>query len=209
MTDSPLYRMRKARRMTQQDVADAWLATFHEVKPAKAFSYYEAWPGPTGRQPSLTVLRNLARIYSCRVSDLIDDDPALPAVAPATVAVAIVPRGHDVLLVRRRNDPDLEFAFPSGYVKDGQDPMQVAVRECAAETGVQAFAVRELGARSHPIKPVVTRYVWCEYLAGEPHNGDPEELTAALWAPIHRLTAFTGEGRVFQPVLDALGGARV
>jgi hypothetical protein len=56
-------------------------------------SYWEAWPGPTGRAPSLEVLNRLARIYLCRAADLLDGedhsrmDSAVTAVSKSSAVV--------------------------------------------------------------------------------------------------------------------------
>ncbi len=195
--ESPLYLARKRAAMTQQEAADAWTREWpDDPKTAKALSYWET----SSRQPSTAALHRLAQVYSCPVGDLLGSAVAY------RVAVAVVRRGDDVLLVRRRDDA-LEWAFPTGQVKPGKDPARVAVAETAGETGVLCSADRELGTRLHPITQAWTHYVWCHYLAGEPANGDPEELTAATWAPIARLGEFIPMDRIYPPVLDALGGA--
>ncbi len=94
---------RLAHGLTQQQVADQW----NELYPStdgeqpithKHVSYWEAWPGPTGRAPSPEVLNRLARVYLCRAADLLDGEdhsgmdkatmaiqvPALPATPTAT-----------------------------------------------------------------------------------------------------------------------------
>src|SRR5206468_3385857 len=69
-------------------VADAWNQLFPSddgERPIthKHISYWEAWPGPTGRAPTPDVLNRLARIYHCAAADLLDGedhshlDPAL------------------------------------------------------------------------------------------------------------------------------------
>src|SRR5689334_10174557 len=65
--------------LTQQQVADRW----GELWPSgdgeaaishKHISYWEAWPLPTGRMPSLDALNRLARIYRCSAADLVDGE---------------------------------------------------------------------------------------------------------------------------------------
>jgi hypothetical protein len=81
---------RFAHGLTQQQVASQW----NELWPStdgrpdidhKHVSYWEAWPLPTGRMPSLDTLNRLARIYRCNAADLLDGEdytehhPAVPA----------------------------------------------------------------------------------------------------------------------------------
>lgn len=66
---------RQAHGMTQQQVADRWNALWPDSgspKTAKQISYWEAWPAPSGRTPSLEALGKLAYIYGCRPGDLLD-----------------------------------------------------------------------------------------------------------------------------------------
>src|SRR6266508_5535800 len=87
---------RLAHGLTQQQVADQW----NELYPStdgeqpithKHVSYWEAWPGPTGRAPSPEVLNRLARIYLCRAADLLDgaDYSGLDSAATAGTTVAL------------------------------------------------------------------------------------------------------------------------
>ncbi len=67
---------RLAHGLSQQDVADAWSMRWPEddlLPTSKYISRWEQWPAPTGSQPSLAVLRRLAEIYHCDVSDLLSD----------------------------------------------------------------------------------------------------------------------------------------
>jgi hypothetical protein len=67
---------RLANDLTQQDVADRWNEQWpSEVdapKTAKHIAYWEAWPNPSGRTPSLETLDRLAFIYRCSIADLLD-----------------------------------------------------------------------------------------------------------------------------------------
>jgi hypothetical protein len=70
---------RLAHGLTQQQVAEEWnrLWPTRSGEPTvthKNISYWEAWPAPTGREPSPSVLNRLARIYRCRAADLLDGE---------------------------------------------------------------------------------------------------------------------------------------
>jgi tetratricopeptide (TPR) repeat protein len=66
---------RLANGLTQQDVADRWNEQWPSVadtpKTAKHIAYWEAWPSPSGRAPSLETLNRLAFIYRCSAADLL------------------------------------------------------------------------------------------------------------------------------------------
>lgn len=204
-TSTPLRTARAAAEMTQQDVADEWNRRWPSAAPkaAKAITYWEAWPGPTGRQPSIETLTRLAAIYGCRVGDLVDEPHDEPA--PLEVAIAVVTRGDDVLLVQRADD--LGWQFPAGTVKPGRTPDRVAVREVLAETGVHCAVLAELGSRIHPKTRALCRYFAADYLAGVVTNCDHDENAAAAWAPITDLQRFIADGSIYPPVLEHLGAA--
>lgn len=138
-------------------------------------------------------------------------DPARPNSGPAqagvpmTVALAIVVREADVLLVRRRSDaPGISWGFPAGTVKPEQGAEGVAVTETLAETGVRCRVVRDLGQRVHPVTGVLARYFLADYLGGQVDNRDLVENSDVAWVPIADLDRYIDAGRVFGPVLEAL-----
>jgi 8-oxo-dGTP pyrophosphatase MutT (NUDIX family) len=123
-----------------------------------------------------------------------------------TVAIAVVVRASEVLIVQRRGEDGagISWQFPAGVVKPGVSPDLVAVRETLAETGIHCSVVRHLGGRLHPITNVYCEYLLCEYLAGEAQNMDVVENVSVTWATTGRLTRFIPADRVFPPILDAL-----
>ncbi|WP_053625813.1 NUDIX hydrolase [Streptomyces sp. WM6349] len=131
--------------------------------------------------------------------------PESTAVQALRVAIAIVLRGAEVLLVQRRDGGDLRWQFPAGVVKPGADTAAVAVAETRAETGVHCTVREPLGSRVHPTTGVQANYVLCEHLMGEPANLDPAENAEATFIPIASLTRFIPADRIYRPVLDALG----
>jgi 8-oxo-dGTP diphosphatase len=140
-----------------------------------------------------------------------DDDAEAQAVSNVvalTVAIAIVVKDAEVLLVCRRDaDPGgLDWQFPAGIVKPGAKPATVASRETLAETSIHCSVRTELGARIHPLTGVNARYFLCDYLAGEVENRDAVENASALWVPSQRITRFIPEERIYAPILRALEG---
>lgn len=120
------------------------------------------------------------------------------------VAIAVVLRGDDVLLVCRRGDGELRWQFPAGMVKPGAAPETVAVQETHGETGVHCTVREQLGERVHPVTGVVATYYLADHLAGEAANRDPLENVDVTWVPRAALTRFIPQDQIFPPILNAL-----
>jgi 8-oxo-dGTP pyrophosphatase MutT (NUDIX family) len=160
--------------------------------------------------------RLLERIFDTNVEELLaapgELDPVKgftappPMVRALEVAVAIVVKGSDVLIVCRRGGDanGISWQFPAGMVKPGMEPGVVAVRETLAETGVHCLLTRELGSRVHPITNVLCDYLLCEYMAGEAKNMDLVENVDLTWADKATLTRYIPAKRIFPPVLETL-----
>jgi 8-oxo-dGTP diphosphatase len=120
------------------------------------------------------------------------------------VAIAVVGRDDEVLLVCRRGSDNLTWQFPAGVVKPGASPAVVAVEETHAETGVRCTVRAHLGSRIHPVTGVVAEYLACDYLMGEATNRDPLENADVAWVPRTALTRFIPEPSIYPPILEAL-----
>ncbi|MBQ1164702.1 NUDIX domain-containing protein, partial [Streptomyces sp. A73] len=70
------------------------------------------------------------------------------------VAIAVVVRDSQVLLVCRRGDGALSWQFPAGMIKPGASSQVVTVQETHAETGVHSAVREHLGSRVHPVTGV-------------------------------------------------------
>lgn len=117
------------------------------------------------------------------------------------VAIAIVRRQDDVLLVRRRTDQvSNSWQFPAGVVKPEVSPEAVAVRETLGETGIDCAVRKQIGARQHPVTGVFCVYLLCDYLAGEPDNRDPVENESVRWVPREMVRQFIDPDKIFPPV---------
>lgn len=123
------------------------------------------------------------------------------------VAIAVVVRGREVLLVCRRGDDALRWQFPAGVVKPGGSPEAVTVQETYAETGVHCSVRRHLGSRLHPVTGVMADYYLCDYLAGEVSNLDVIENVDAAWTPISALPRFIPADKIYPPITAALEDA--
>ncbi|MEU8839963.1 NUDIX hydrolase [Streptomyces roseus] len=131
--------------------------------------------------------------------------PADTAAQALRVAIAVVRRGADVLLVQRRDDGALRWQFPAGIVKPGGTPEAVAISETHGETGVHCAVQEALGERVHPVSGALCGYYLAEYLAGDATNLDAAENASVAWVPVSSLTRFIPPDRIYRPVLDALG----
>lgn len=120
------------------------------------------------------------------------------------VAIAVVTKDDDVLLVRRRTDASSLWQFPAGVVKPESSPDASAVRETLAETGVDCAVRDRIGSRTHPKTGVFCVYLLCDYLAGEPENRDPVENDSVRWAPREALDRFIPPESVYPPVRQLL-----
>jgi ADP-ribose pyrophosphatase YjhB (NUDIX family) len=102
---------------------------------------------------------------------------------PKLGALAVVPRGGEVILVARGKEPNRGmWGFPGGHVELGETGLEAAVRELREETGVEARALRYLGnidLIERDGDAVAWHYllvaVLCEWVAGEPVAADDAE----------------------------------
>lgn len=129
-----------------------------------------------------------------------------PEVQALRVAIAVVVRDDEVLLVCRRGDDasGITWQFPAGVIKPGVQPETATVRETLDETGVHCAVRQSLGSRLHPVTGVQCLYFLCEYLAGEATNSDVVENVDVTWAPRTTVTRFIPADKVFPPILAAL-----
>lgn len=123
------------------------------------------------------------------------------------VAIAVILRGDDVLLVCRRGNDALTWQFPAGMVKPGFPAEAVAIQETHSETGVHCAVREHLGSRLHPLTGVIATYYLCDYLAGEAANLDPLENVDVTWVPRSSLTRFIPQDRIYSPIMAALEDA--
>lgn len=130
-----------------------------------------------------------------------------PEAQALRVAIAVVRRGGDVLLVCRQDGDDITWQFPAGIVKPGGSPSKVAVRETLDETGVHCMVREHLGERLHPITRALCSYFACDFVHGEAVNGDSSENVAVAWAPIGELARYIPADRIYPPILEALEAA--
>lgn len=111
----------------------------------------------------------------------------VPLGSPEPRGVAVVVRGHKLLVMARRLDGFEYAVLPGGGIEPGETPEQAAVRELAEECTLTGVAVRRLFDGDHGGRPA--SYVLVDAPDGEPVLGGPEALAQSdddhyrpLWA---------------------------
>lgn len=103
-------------------------------------------------------------------------------------AIAIVVRDGQVLLAKRRKEPDSGlWGFPGGHVELGETALAAAARELLEETGITATPLCYLTnvdvLRHNPDGSVAVHYllaaVLCEYVSGTAQAAD--DVSDARW----------------------------
>lgn len=152
------------------------------------------------------VRARFALLSQGRDSQVRGSEPGSREAQALRVAIAVVIRGSDVLLVCRRDGDasGITWQFPAGVVKPGVRPETVTVRETLAETGVHCAVRRSLGSRLHPVTGVHCEYFLCDYLAGEARNSDIVENVDVTWARRDAVTRFIAAEAIFPPITAAL-----
>ncbi|MEU4113336.1 NUDIX domain-containing protein [Kitasatospora sp. NPDC028055] len=165
----------------------------------------ELVPRPEMRQLLDKALETAAPAVQKRFA-ILNTGPTGQTAQALRVAVAVVLRGTEVLLVCRRDDETagIRWQFPAGVIKPGGSPESAAVRETLAETGVHCAVREDLGGRLHPTTGVWCQYYLAEYLAGDAQNQDVIENADVMWVPRNAVPRFIPVDTIFSPILAAL-----
>jgi 8-oxo-dGTP diphosphatase len=113
-------------------------------------------------------------------------------VAPALTADAILLKGHEVLLVRRKNPPFQDaWAIPGGFVDVGETVEDAARRELVEETGLRGDIVDLLGVYSDPKRDPRGHTVTVAYVMKVGGIVDVamagDDAAEARWFPLEKL----------------------
>ncbi|UVF18858.1 NUDIX domain-containing protein [Microvirga terrae] len=115
-----------------------------------------------------------------------------PEVKGREVAVTVVRKDGQVLLVRRIDSSSPTWQFPAGQIKPNTRPEDAAVREVQEETGVSCVIVSKIGDRFHEEQMVHLHYFLADWKDGDAVNGDPKENDLVEWvSPREALSRFT------------------
>lgn len=127
--------------------------------------------------------------------------------SPIAAVIAVLVRGEEILLVSRKNRPDIGlWGFPGGKMEFGETMADAAVRELYEETGVHAVATQVLTAldaydrddAGQVLQHFVLLAVLCEWQSGEPVAAD--DAADAGWFRLQALT--NGTLALSQDVLE-------
>jgi 8-oxo-dGTP pyrophosphatase MutT (NUDIX family) len=211
----------RARTVLEQRIRERRLTLDECVAQVEMFAREHGEPGTlssrhlqrliSGRVSSHKLMpataRLLERVFLQPIDELLSppSDTATSAHV-LRVAIALVVKDHEVLLVCRRGDSPNQSAwqFPAGMVKPGGSARAVAVQETLAETGVHCVAVADLGSRVHPATNVLCEYVRCDYIGGTAENLDVAENVGVLWVSRQAVTRLIPASDIYPPVMDDL-----
>jgi excisionase family DNA binding protein len=126
------------------------------------------------------------------------------SIQPLQVAISLVVKGSDVLLVKRQTPEDkLVWQFPAGRIRYAEKPTNRAEKAVLNETGIYCKVQKRLGKRVQPDTRVIAYYFLCEYVTGELENIDKEQNSSAIWVSKEKvLTLLTSN--VFEPIRKVL-----
>jgi 8-oxo-dGTP diphosphatase len=129
-----------------------------------------------------------------------------------TTDVVIYEPDYGVVIIERNNIP-FGFALPGGFIDEGEQAEDAAVREMLEETGLDVELLGLLGVYSHPQRDP-RRHTLSVVFTGRPRN--PAQLHAgddaksAAFYPLHRLPtplAFDHE-QILRDFQETLSGRR-
>lgn len=107
-------------------------------------------------------------------------------------AAAVVPRGDEILLVRRTMTPGQgKWSIPGGFVEFDEDPREAVAREVLEETGFPVTEVRLLDivfGQEHPRgATLLIAYEARLFQGGPVGTPDAEEVDAVRFFPLDQL----------------------
>lgn len=113
------------------------------------------------------------------------------------VGAIVERRDHGILLVQRGSRDSHahgygKWGLPGGWLEFGETAYDAARREVLEETGVyvRPFRPEQFTTRTEGTSDlhIVTLFVRCEYLGGEPENREPDKQLRVNWMDQHMLT---------------------
>ena len=135
-------------------------------------------------------------------------EPVMPTEEPVPyirVAIGVILRGREVVLVQRRyREGDLEWTFVGGFVNPYRDPRQQMCEEIQNETGLTCRIDDFLGQREHPKSGAQCVYYLLHVLDGDLINGDSSENLQVRWVPNDRVYDYLERDDVFAPIRELL-----
>lgn len=194
-------RMSNQRFADKTGIARRTIVAWHEMPDRVPNSELQQILDTTLEQAPEAAKEHFARLVQ-------EDEEVRPAdgTEALKVAIAVVVKDSEVLLVCRRGDDGrgISWQFPAGVIKPGGSAERVAIRETLAETNVHCSVTRVIGTRLHPVTHVLCDYLLCEYLGGDAENVDEVENVSVAWVDRSKLTRFIPAERIYAAVLEAL-----
>lgn len=116
----------------------------------------------------------------------------------------------EILLIERLKEPfACYWAFPGGFVEEGESCEEAALRELEEETGIKLDAIQQVQTFSKPNRDprgwvvTVAFYAWVEKSKLKPVAGD--DAKNVEWFPIHDLPALAFDHQeIFDTALASL-----
>lgn len=119
------------------------------------------------------------------------------------VVIAIIKRGFDVLIVKRKEGEGLlRWQFPGGEIKSFETDEQAVIREVLEETACHVAIEKFIGSRTHPYTKKIISYWGCTYIEGEISISD-DDLEEVKWVNKNELTKYFTTS-VFDAINDFL-----
>ena len=148
---NPRVALRQAHGWSQPQAAERWTALWPEdPKTFKNFSYWEQWPGRTGHSPSLDTLDRLARLYECKVTDLLTDCRDYGTKPTAVTALPMREITASVGETAETSAPIIEPGSAEPGPASGSTPLPAAVAKASKQ--IPAISASTLQAALEVIK---------------------------------------------------------
>lgn len=113
------------------------------------------------------------------------------------VAVGIVVKGKEVLLVKKKNVKGNSFwLFPGGKVESSETNEEAVVREVLEETGVNCRPLCEIATRNWDSKSMKLVFILCEYSGGVASLVEPEIFEDVRWVSPETAEELIGTERI-------------
>ena len=101
------------------------------------------------------------------------------------VAIGILEKNGKVVLVRRRHkEKTLEWQFPAGIIKPGENSQDIVIEEFEFATGLLTVINQYLGKRKHPDTNVICEYYALTYKSGDLINQNEKEYSECIWVSV-------------------------
>ncbi|MEO5862122.1 MAG: NAD(+) diphosphatase [Burkholderiales bacterium] len=144
-----------------------------------------------------TKLKNFERARECPNCGLV----SYPRLAPAVMA--LVRRGHQLLLARSPHFPAGMYSALAGFVDPGESLEQTIAREVQEEVGLQVCNVRYFASQPWPFPHSLMIAFTADYLDGE-ITPDPSEIEDAQWFELDSLPRLPNTISISRRLIDSV-----